>query len=77
MHFWQQYLGSIWKKSLRAGFCRPNLRQKDKADKLGILDVRVLLNNKEQIDIEIQVTSSEYWAERTLVLSGKDVCGSA
>ena len=42
-----------------------HLRQKDKDDKLGILDVRVLLNNKEQIDIEIQVTSSEYWAERT------------
>ena len=36
-----------------------HLRQKDKADKLGILDVRVLLNNKEQIDIEIQVTSSD------------------
>ena len=48
-----------------------HLRQKDKADKLGILDVRVLLNNKEQIDIEIQVTSSEYWAERTLFYLGK------
>ncbi len=35
------------------------------------LDVRVLLNNKEQIDIEIQVTSSEYWAERTLFYLGK------
>ena len=35
-----------------------HLRQKDKDDKLGILDVRVLLNNKEQIDIEIQVTAS-------------------
>ena len=43
-----------------------HLSQKDKDDKLGILDVRVLLNNKEQIDIEIQVTASEYWAERTL-----------
>ena len=32
-----------------------HLRQKDKADKLGILDVRVLLNNKEQIDIEIRL----------------------
>ena len=54
-----------------------HLRQKDKDDKLGILDVRVLLNNKEQIDIEIQVTSSEYWGRTYLVLSGKDVCGSA
>ena len=54
-----------------------HLRQKDKDDKLGILDVRVLLNNKEQIDIEIQVTSSEYWVERTLFYLGKDVCGSA
>ena len=48
-----------------------HLRQKDKDDKLGILDVRVLLNNKEQIDIEIQVTSSEYWVERTLFYLGK------
>mgnify|MGYP005908554801 CR=1 FL=1 len=32
-----------------------HLRQKDKDDKLGILDVRVLLNNKEQIDIEIRL----------------------
>ena len=47
------------------------MRQKDKDDKLGILDVRVLLNNKEQIDIEIQVTASEYWAERTLFYLGK------
>ena len=30
-----------------------------------------LLNNKEQIDIEIQVTASEYWAERTLFYLGK------
>ena len=48
-----------------------HLRQKDKDDKLGILDVRVLLNNREQIDIEIQVTFSEYWAERTLFYLGK------
>ena len=48
-----------------------HLRQKDKDDKLGILDVWVLLNNKEQIDIEIQVTASEYWAERTLFYLGK------
>ena len=38
---------------------------------LGILAVRVLLNNREQIDIEIQVTFSEYWAERTLFYLGK------
>ena len=30
-----------------------------------------MLNNKEQIDIEIQVTASEYWAERTLFYLGK------
>ncbi|MDO4471367.1 MAG: Rpn family recombination-promoting nuclease/putative transposase [Bacillota bacterium] len=48
-----------------------HLRQKDKDDKLGILDVRVLLNNREQIDIEVQVTASEYWAERTLFYLGK------
>lgn len=48
-----------------------HLRQKDKEDKLGILDVRILLNNREEIDIEIQVTGSEYWAERTLFYLGK------
>ena len=48
-----------------------HLCQKDKDDKLGILAVRVLLNNREQIDIEIQVTFSEYWAERTLFYLGK------
>ena len=28
--FLQQYLGSIWKKSLRAGFCRPTCVRKTK-----------------------------------------------
>lgn len=42
-----------------------------KEDKLGILDVRVLLNGNNQIDIEIQIASSAYWAERTMFYLGK------
>ncbi len=35
-------------------------------DKLGILDVRVMLNNKVQIDIEIQLAYFSYWSNRSL-----------
>jgi len=48
-----------------------HLRKSIKEDKLGILDVRVLLNSNIQIDIEIQIASTEYWAERTMFYLGK------
>ena len=48
-----------------------HLRKESKTDKLGILDVRVLLDDNTQIDIEIQVTSYAYWAERTLFYLAK------
>ncbi len=35
-------------------------------DKLGILDVRVLLHDGTQLDLEMQVTYVSYWKERTL-----------
>lgn len=43
-----------------------HLEKKSSDGKLGILDVRVELVGGVQIDIEIQVASSEYWAERSL-----------
>lgn len=42
------------------------LRKEHVDDKLGILDVRVLLNNSVQVDIEIQVAPFEAWTERVL-----------
>lgn len=40
-------------------------------DKLGILDVRIELEDKTQIDIEIQVIPFKEWAERTLFYTSK------
>ncbi len=48
-----------------------HLRKKTKDEKLGVLDVRVLLDNKTQIDIEIQISPSAYWAERTMFYLSK------
>ena len=48
-----------------------NLRKKYEEDKLGILDVRVLLNNSTQIDIEIQVSPFLLWPERSLFYLAK------
>lgn len=40
-------------------------------DKFGILDVRVLLRNNTQIDIEIQIAKLSVWAERSLFYISK------
>ncbi|WP_343083564.1 Rpn family recombination-promoting nuclease/putative transposase [Blautia producta] len=48
-----------------------SLRKKYEGDKLGILDVRVLLNNSTQIDIEIQVSPFPLWPERSLFYLAK------
>ena len=42
------------------------LRQDYPDDKLGVLDVRVLMEDGTQIDIEMQVTYFEYWDARVL-----------
>lgn len=42
------------------------LQREFKEDKKGILDVRIRLENGEQIDIEIQVLPTQYMPERTL-----------
>ncbi len=43
-----------------------HLRKQHQEDKLGILDVRVVLEDGAQIDIEMQVIAYDYWAERSL-----------
>lgn len=47
------------------------LRKGTKEEKLGILDVRVLLSDGEQIDMEMQVGPYEFWEERTLFYMSK------
>ncbi len=47
------------------------LRQEQKSDKLGILDVRLKLNDDTEIDIEMQVVPFKYWQDRTLFYSSK------
>lgn len=47
------------------------LRQESKNDKQGILDVRVLLEDGTQMDIEMQVAYFEYWDKRVLFYLGK------
>ncbi len=47
------------------------LRKEHAEDKLGILDVRVLLEGNIQIDIEMQVMAFTYWTERSLFYLSK------
>ena len=48
-----------------------HLRKIHEDDKLGILDVRVLLNNDTQIDTEIQLSELRVWANRALFYISK------
>ena len=43
-----------------------NLRKIYEGEKQGILDVRVLLDNYMEIDIEIQLATLNVWADRSL-----------
>ena len=45
-----------------------NLRREHEDDKQGILDVRVLLNDSQEIDIEIQLSELKVWADRSLFI---------
>lgn len=47
------------------------LRQDYPDDKLGVLDVRVLMEDGSQIDMEMQVTYFEYWDARVLFYLSK------
>ena len=40
-------------------------------DKLGILDVRLSLNDDTEIDIEVQISEVKVWAERSLFYLAK------
>lgn len=43
-----------------------HLRKMTEEEKLGILDVRILLNNESEVDIEIQVSYFAEWRKRSL-----------
>lgn len=49
----------------------PYLRQTHEDDKLGILDVRVLMNDDTEIDTEIQLSELKVWADRSLFYAAK------
>ncbi len=48
-----------------------NLRKMHEDEKQGILDVRVLMNDNTEIDIEIQLAELKVWAERALFYLSK------
>ncbi|MCI8283837.1 MAG: Rpn family recombination-promoting nuclease/putative transposase [Firmicutes bacterium] len=48
-----------------------DLRKTHADDKLGILDVRVIMNNDIEIDIEIQLSELRVWADRSLFYLAK------
>ena len=49
----------------------PYLRQTHEDDKLGILDVRILMNDDTEIDTEIQLSELKVWADRSLFYASK------
>lgn len=53
----------------------PYLRKVHEDDKLGILDVRVLLNNDTEIDIEINLNRFDAWPKRSLFYVAKMYTG--
>ena len=48
-----------------------SLRKTYEDDKLGILDVRVLMNDETEIDIEVQLSELSVWPERSLFYLAK------
>ena len=48
-----------------------NLKKVHENDKQGILDVRILMNNNTEIDIEIQLSPLTVWADRSLFYLSK------
>lgn len=49
----------------------PYLRQTHADDKLGILDVRILMNDDTEIDTEIQLSELMVWSDRSLFYAAK------
>ena len=52
-----------------------NLEKLHKDEKQGILDVRILMNNNTEIDIEIQLSALNVWADRALFYLAKMYTG--
>lgn len=48
-----------------------HLRKVHENDKLGILDVRILMNNNTEIDTEIQLSELAVWSDRALFYAAK------
>jgi len=48
-----------------------NLRKEHEDDKLGILDVRILMNDNTEIDTEIQLSELKVWPDRSLFYLSK------
>ena len=48
-----------------------SLRKQHKDEKLGILDVRIQMDNNREIDIEIQLSAMNVWADRALFYLAK------
>ena len=69
------FIAALLKKdpeSIRETVLLPTmLRQEYPDDKLGVLDVRVLLEDKTQIDMEMQVAYFAYWDARVLFYLSK------
>lgn len=49
----------------------PYLGKVHEEDKLGILDVHILMNNNTEIDTEIQLSEMRIWANRSLFYASK------
>ncbi len=49
----------------------PYLRKTHEDDKLGILDVRILMNDDTMIDVEIQLSELSVWPDRSLFYAAK------
>ncbi len=49
----------------------PYLRKTHEDDKLGILDVRILMNDDTVIDVEIQLSELSVWPDRSLFYAAK------
>lgn len=64
-------LGVAPEEIVRTNLLPTHLRKEHETDKLGILDVRVMLSGKIQVDIEIQLEMFDAWAERTLFYLSK------
>ena len=63
--------GFISEEIIQTTLLPTHLRKESQEEKLGILDVRVLLNGDIQINMEMQVAPFELWAERSLFYLGK------